>query len=119
MTTSDVTYAPGGCSCLITNRVEPSAASGSAAPPMRTRRPQPRQHPARGPLVSGTVDVCPPSSCCHAKLTLLLSGSSRTRFPVRAKMAFASAGAAGGTGGSPIPRTSLPSSNPLTMISGV
>ncbi|MEH2610617.1 hypothetical protein V1293_002906 [Bradyrhizobium sp. AZCC 1693] len=55
---------------------------------------------------------------CHANLTLLFRGSSRTRFPVRAKMAFASAGAAGGTGGSPIPRTSLPSCNPLTMISG-
>jgi len=35
----------------------------------------------------------------------LLNGISRMRLPVAAKMALASAGAAGGTGGSPIPRT--------------
>lgn len=58
------------------------------------------------------------SSTHQAKLTLLFRGNSRTRFPVRAKIALARAGAAGGTGGSPIPRTSPPSSNPLTMISG-
>lgn len=35
----------------------------------------------------------------------LLNGISRMRLPVAAKMALASAGAAGGTGGSPMPRT--------------
>ena len=42
----------------------------------------------------------------HTNPMCLFSGSSRMRWPVAAKMALASAGAAGGTGGSPMPRTS-------------
>ncbi len=39
----------------------------------------------------------------HTKSMNLLKGISRIRFPVAAKIALASAGAAGGTGGSPTP----------------
>jgi hypothetical protein len=39
----------------------------------------------------------------QAKSTNLLNGISRNRVPVAAKMAPASAAAAGGTGGSPMP----------------
>ena len=50
--------------------------------------------PRRGPGFRQTNGMCLPS------------GSSRIRRPVAAKMALASAGAAGGTGGSPTPRIS-------------
>src|SRR6266851_6101200 len=49
----------------------------------------------------------------------LFSGSSRMRLPVAAKMALARAGAAGGTLGSPMPRTSLVLVSARTSISGV
>ena len=45
------------------------------------------------------------SRASQTKSMNLLNGISRMRLPVAAKMAFASAGAAGGTGGSPMPRT--------------
>ena len=41
----------------------------------------------------------------HTKSMNLLNGISRMRLPVAANMALASAGAAGGTGGSPMPLT--------------
>ena len=55
----------------------------------------------------------------HAKSTDLERGSSRIRWPVAAKIALASAGAAGGTPGSPMPRSLPPFSNPRTSIFGV
>lgn len=53
----------------------------------------------------------------QTKSTNFLKGISRRRLPVAAKMALASAGAAGGTGGSPIPRTG-PCSSARTSIGG-
>src|SRR6056297_4243001 len=41
--------------------------------------------------------------CRQTNVTVLLNGISRNRVPVTAQIAPASAGAAGGTGGSPIP----------------
>ena len=55
----------------------------------------------------------------HAKSTELENGKSRMRWPVAAKIAFASAGAAGGTPGSPTPRSLPPFSSPRTSILGV
>src|SRR5690606_2824909 len=54
----------------------------------------------------------------QTKSTCLLNGISRRRMPVAAKMAPANAGAAGGTGGSPIPRTREPFCSPRTPIWG-
>ena len=52
----------------------------------------------------------------HAKRMCFRNGNSRMRCPVAAKMALASAGAAGGTGGSPMPRIfSTVSSARITM----
>lgn len=53
----------------------------------------------------------------QTKSTNFLKGISRRRLPVAAKMALASAGAAGGTGGSPMPRTG-PCSSARTSIGG-
>ena len=56
----------------------------------------------------------------HQKKSKWVSkGISRSRFPVAAKIALANAGAAGGTGGSPIPRITSAFSSPLTTILGV
>ena len=55
----------------------------------------------------------------YTKSMCLFSGNSRMRLPVEAKMALASAGAAGGTGGSPMPRMALPLSVARTSITGV
>jgi hypothetical protein len=55
----------------------------------------------------------------YTKSMCLFSGNSRMRLPVAAKMALASAGAAGGTGGSPMPRMAPPLSVARTSINGV
>src|SRR6266852_1610187 len=62
--------------------------------------------------------ISQPEYAPQTKSTCLFSGSSRIRLPVAAKMALASAGAAGGTVGSPMPRTSLVFVSARTSISG-
>ena len=54
----------------------------------------------------------------YAKSTAFFNGNLRMRVPVRAKIAFASAGAAGGVPGSPIPRIFSPFSSTRTAIGG-
>ena len=58
------------------------------------------------------------SGPAYTNAMCLFMGSSRTRTPLAAKIALASAGGAAGTGGSPTPRMSEPLSTVLTMISG-
>ena len=54
----------------------------------------------------------------QTKSTVWKNGISRKRFPVAAKIALAKAGAAGGTGGSPMPRMDGLFSKPRTSITG-
>lgn len=99
-------------------RVGPVQAHGSdQRRGLSPRISQPRTNPGGAALIQITSPA-DPMPHLQAKLTVLLNGMSRSRWPVSAKMALASAGAAGGVPGSPMPRMRGMFSKTCTAIGG-
>ena len=73
-------------------------------------------HVDAGRLQKVMADWCPSFPGLHAYYTSRRSGSSRMRSPVAAKIALTSAGATGGTGGSPTPPGGRPGSPPTRCV---